>query len=72
MWDLSAMPRQRFVISCSFGCQGFTLKEDGSQEEKSFASIVDALEFARRKKAELQARVAVLSPFGGVMMETII
>jgi len=69
------MPHQRFVISCSFGCQGFTLKEDGSQEEKSFTSIVDALECARRKKAEkaeVQTRVAVLSPFGGVMMETII
>ena len=66
------MPHQRFVISCSFGCQGFTLREDGSHEEQSFASIVDALECARRQKAEVQARVAVLSPFGGVMMETIL
>ena len=66
------MPHQRFLISCSFGCQGFTLQEEGSEEAETFSSIIDALQSARRHKAKEEARVAVISPFGGVMMETVI
>jgi len=66
------MPRQRFLIYCTFGCHEFTLKEEGSQEEKVFRSIMDAITFARHEKAPEGARIAVVSPFGGVMMETLL
>ena len=66
------MPRHRFVIYCSFGCHEFTLKEDGTTKEATFCSIIDALSFARQAKPPEGARVAILNPFGSVMMETVI
>ncbi len=66
------MPRHRFVIYCSFGCHEFTLREDGSAVETTFCSIIDALMFARKSNPAEGARVAILNPFGGVMMETVV
>jgi len=72
MWNWWGMPRHRFVIHCSFGCHEFTLTEEGSSGETTFRSIIDALTFARKSKPPEGARVAILNPFGGVMMETVI
>jgi hypothetical protein len=66
------MPRHRFVIYCSFGCQEFTLKEDGSTVETTFRSIIDALTFVRRTQPAEGTQVAILNPFGAIMMETVL
>ena len=73
VWDLSAMPHQRFVILCAFGCHNFTLrKEDSEEDAKEFPSIMDAMSFLRFQHPTEATRVAVLNPFGEVMMETVI